>query len=484
MRSVLSYLSFVLTIFLVVPALSDIFMKVEPGEEYPGGKATSRKSNNNANAFSHASANMGFRNELNFKVGNGIFKKIWISSPASTDSSDGLGPLFNARACQRCHLKDGRGHPPKEDDPNDDAITMLMRLSIPPQNEKQKELLSSYKVSAIPDPVYGGQLQDFSIQGHDAEGKIRIRYTDVSVTLGDGEIVTLRKPNYSIFDLKYGNLHKDIRLSPRIAPQMIGLGLLEAIPEETIRKNEDPDDKNGDGISGRVNKVWSREFNKVMIGRFGWKAGQPNIKEQTAAAFAGDMGLSTTLFPHGSADCTDKQILCKNAPNGNSTRYENVEVGDKMLGLVTFYSQNLAVPKRRNHDSANVVEGKKIFFNIGCNSCHVPKFKTGVNKTQKHLSHQLIWPYTDLLLHDMGEGLADGSPEGVANGREWRTAPLWGIGLTKTVNGHTFFLHDGRARNIQEAILWHGGEAEASKNKYKELSKAERQKLIDFVNSL
>ncbi len=484
MRHPLTGIIILSSLFFCETSFAQDFSKTEPGEAFPGGAATSKKSTGNRNAFSHASANMGFRNELNFKVGNGVFKKIWVSAPASTDASDGLGPLFNARACQRCHLKDGRGHPPKANAPEDDAISMLMRLSIPAQNDAQKALLKAHKVNAIPDPVYGGQMQDFSIQGHDAEGKIHISYSDVKVTLAGGEVVTLSKPSYSISDLAYGKLHKNIRLSPRVAPQMIGLGLLEAISVNDIKALSDPDDKNNDGISGRVNKVWSKEFQMVMIGRFGWKAGQPTIKEQTAGAFAGDMGLSTAFHTHGSADCTEKQSKCRNAPTGNSKRYENVEVGSKMLNLVTFYSQNLAVPKRRKFDNPEILKGKKLFYEIGCTSCHAPKFKTGINKTQPHLSNQLIWPYTDMLLHDMGEGLADNSPEGVANGREWRTAPLWGIGLTKIVNGHTFFLHDGRARNIQEAILWHGGEAKAARDRFIALTKEERQRLIDFVNSL
>ncbi|MGH1352969.1 MAG: di-heme oxidoredictase family protein [Methyloligellaceae bacterium] len=457
---------------------------LEEGEQFPGGKATSRKSVSNSNAFSHASANMGFRKELNFKVGNGVFRKIWVSAPASTKASDGLGPLYNAKTCQRCHIKDGRGHPPKANWPDDDAVSMLMRLSIPPQNDKQKALIASGKANAIPDPIYGGQLQDLSIQGHEAEGKIRIKYTDKKVTLSDGEVVTLRKPEYQITHTGYGKLHKDIRLSPRVAPQMIGLGLLEAIEEKDIKANTDPDDKNNDGISGKMNSNWSHVHNRLMVGRFGWKAGMPTIKDQTAAAFAGDMGLSTKHHPNGAGDCTAAQDRCAKAPDGNSQKYNNAEVGDQMLDLVTFYSQNLAVPRRRNPSDAEVLKGKALFHQSGCATCHRPSYKTGNMPKQPHLSAQKIWPYTDLLLHDMGEGLADNSPEGQANGREWRTAPLWGIGLTKVVNGHTFFLHDGRARSIKEAILWHEGEAIKSRDRFIALSKKEREQLIAFVKSL
>ncbi len=467
-----------------ISASSIDFTKPEYGEAFPGGKATSRKSVNNHNAFSHASGNIAFEKELDFKVGNGVFKKIWISSPASNDVSDGLGPLFNAKSCQRCHIKDGRGHPPKSNWPEDNAISMLLRLSIPPQNEEQRALLLTRKVATLPEPTYGRQLQDLSIQGHRAEGKIHITYKTDTVVLAGGEVVELRKPEYKIVNLGYGELHPDTRISPRIAPQMIGLGLLEAIPEEQVLEHADPYDLDKDGISGKPSMVWSDVHRRLMIGRFGWKAGKSTIIEQTAAAFSGDMGLSTTFLPNGSGECTQKQTFCSKAPNGNSPKYDNVEVGEKILNLVTFYSQNLAVPKRRNFENSEVLQGKKIFYASGCILCHTPKFKTGAVKGQPHLSDQLIWPYTDLLLHDMGEGLADNSPEGSANGQEWRTPPLWGIGLTETVNGHTNFLHDGRARSIKEAIVWHGGEALKARNAFINLSKKKREQLITFVKSL
>jgi CxxC motif-containing protein (DUF1111 family) len=313
---------------------------------------------------------------------------------------------------------------------------------------------------------------------------MHIDYEEVPVKLGDGTTVSLRKPTYSITDLKYGALHPKTMMSPRVAPQMIGLGLIEAIPEAQIRANADPDDKNGDGISGRTNEVWSLEKNKVMLGRFGWKAGVPSIREQSAGAFAGDIGLSTPVVRKSSGDCTAAQSFCLNAPNGDSERDDNLEVGPKLFDHVVFYAQNLAVPPRRNAKDPAVAEGKTLFYQLQCQSCHTPSFSTGAVEGQPHLSNQKIWPYTDLLLHDMGEGLADNRPEGMADGREWRTAPLWGIGLTETVSGHTFFLHDGRARSIEEAILWHGGEAQASRDGYAALSKAEREALDSFVNSL
>lgn len=457
---------------------------LEPGEELPGGSATTPGSTDHRDAFSRFSNGIGLAGESRFKIGNAVFRKLWVSAPASTKSSDGLGPVYNARGCQNCHLKDGRGRPPAADWPQETAVSMFLRLSIPPQTEEQRGLLEERRAKVIAEPTYGGQLQNFAIQGHEAEGQMVIRYEDVPVTLGDGTIVTLRKPSYSVTALGYGPMHRDVMLSPRIAPQMIGLGLLEAIPETDIRARADPDDKDGDGISGRTSEVWSHEEGRVMLGRFGWKAGNPSVRQQSADAFSGDMGLSTSLFPGTSGDCTQAQPVCLAAPGGNSPRPEDPEVGDELLDLVSFYSRNLAVPLRRNPGDPQVLRGKTSFAAAGCTACHRPSYTTGQMPDQPHLSGQRIWPYTDLLLHDMGEGLADDRPEGVASGREWRTAPLWGIGLTQTVSGHTFLLHDGRARSIEEAILWHGGEAQAAREAYAGMSKAERDALLAFVGSL
>jgi CxxC motif-containing protein (DUF1111 family) len=460
------------------------FSKSEEGEDKPGGGATSRASVNNPNAFSASSGNMDFKRELDFKIGNAIFRKNWVSAPSSTEASDGLGPLFNSRACQNCHLKDGRGHPPLTKGIHDDSHSMVMRLSVPPKTDDAKAKLAAHEMNSIPEPTYGSQLQDLSIQGQTAEGQIKIDYREKAVKLAGGESVHLRVPGYRIVDLGYGPLADSTMMSPRVAPPMIGLGLLEAIPEEQILANADPDDADQDGISGKPNYVWSKENNKVMLGRFGWKASVPTINQQVAEAANGDIGLSTTMIRKPSGDCTDKEQQCLAAPNGNSPQYQDVELGDDLFRLVSFYAHNLAVPPRRDPTSPEVLKGKQLFYSIGCTGCHKPKFVTGDVPDQPHLSHQLIWPYTDLLLHDMGEGLADHRPDGDASGRQWRTAPLWGIGLTETVNGHTLFLHDGRARNITEAILWHGGEGQASRDKFVKLSKEDRQRLIAFVNSL
>ncbi len=459
------------------------FSKIEQGEDKPGGGATSRGSVA-SNAFSLSSGKMNFKREFDFKIGNSIFRRNWVSAPASTDSTDGLGPLFNSRACQACHLKDGRGHPPLSTEVPDDSGSMLVRLSVPAASASDKEKLEAHSVNSLPEPTYGGQLQDRSIQGHKGEGKLKIEYTERPVTLAGGEVVNLRAPHYQLVDLGYGPISPDVMISPRVAPPMIGLGLLEAVPEEQILANADPDDQDKDGISGKPQRVWSREQEKVMLGRFGWKAGVPTIAQQAAEAFAGDIGISSTMMPFPSGDCTEKQPDCLAAPSGVSPKHDNAEVRDELFDLVTFYSQNLAVPPRRNPSAPEVLKGKELFYKSGCADCHTPKFMTGDVPGQPHLSRYLIYPYTDMLLHDMGEGLADRRPEGAADGYEWRTPPLWGVGLTETVSGHTLFLHDGRARNITEAILWHEGEGKASRDAFAELSKEDRERLVVFVNSL
>lgn len=271
--------------------------------------------------------------------------------------------------------------------------------------------------------------------------------------------------------------------SPRLAPPMIGVGLLELIPEADILARADPDDRDGDGIRGVPQRVWSMANDRAMLGRFGWKAAAPTVADQTANAFMSDMGLSTPLLRMSSGDCTAAQSRCRGAPNGDD-EVEGVEVPRQLFDLTVFYAQNLAVPARVNARDPKVVEGKRLFAEIGCASCHVPSQVTGRNPDQPFLSEQTIWPYTDLLLHDMGPDLADGFTEGVATGRQWRTPPLWGLGLTKTVSGHTRMLHDGRARNAQEAILWHGGEAQPAQERYRRLSKAERAAVLAFLESL
>jgi len=462
-----------------VTAAPDDFSAPQKFEELPAGAATVR-ARTDADAFSQPSDNLSFEQELDFRVGNGLFKKIWVSSPSSTLASDGLGPLYNARSCQRCHIKDGRGHTPNG--PDDNAISMFLRVSIPGNPEDGQAGIEDY-IATLPEPNYGGQMQDLALPGLPAEYRLDITYEDVPVALSGGETVTLRRPTYQAADLGYGPLHPDAMISPRVAPQMIGLGLLEAIPVGDLLAKADPDDMDGDGISGRPNIVWSNEFDTPMMGRFGHKAGMPTIMEQSAAAFAGDIGISSPLYPAGHGDCTEAQVDCVTAPHGDGD-VRTFEIDQDGMDLVAFYSRNLGVPARRDVADPQVLRGKQVFHETGCASCHTPSFVTHRMEDRPEHSFQLIWPYTDLLLHDMGDGLADHRPEARATGREWRTPPLWGIGLTGQVSDHTQFLHDGRARSLLEALLWHGGEAQAARDAVVSMPEPDRDALLRFLESL
>ncbi|BFM16188.1 di-heme oxidoredictase family protein [Maricurvus nonylphenolicus] len=389
-------------------------------------------------------------------------------SPATTTARDGLGPLFNTNGCQNCHIRDGRGHAPESLD--DNAVSLLVRLSIDSDDKLAVHQAKHHE------PNYGDQLQDFALPGIKPEGRVRIHYKETLITFTDGEKVTLRRPTVSIDQLAYGPLHPNTQLSARIAPAMIGLGLLEAIPESRLKQLADPKDANSDGISGKLNRVWDIQQQKLVVGRFGWKAGQPTLEQQNAAAFNGDIGITSTLFPNES--CSPKQQECL------AIQEKEIEVSPHILGQVTFYTRNLAVPARRKPTDPQILQGQQLFHQIGCASCHTPQHTTAEDYPLAWLADQTIHPYSDLLLHDMGDALADNSREFAASGREWRTPPLWGIGLTKTVSGHESYLHDGRARNLQEAILWHGGEADKSRKHYKRLSKEDRQAVLAFLRDL
>lgn len=456
------------------------FSAPEPFEALSAGAATVR-ARTGKDAFSQFSANMPFDRQMTFRLGNALFTRSWVPAPSSTRASDGLGPMFNARGCQECHLLDGRGHPPEG--AQDGRVSMFLRLSVPAQVTDLAgtgaEDIAEWLATA-PEPHYGGQLQDLSVPGLPPEGRMEVTYAPLPVRLADGAEVTLRAPTYAVSSLSGPPLALETMLSPRIAPQMIGLGLLEAIPAADILALADPDDRDGDGISGRAQIVPSVEQGTPMLGRFGLKAGSPTVREQSAAAFAGDMGLSTPLHRDAWGDCPSD--ACRDAPSGAGE--DGVEVSGDSLDLVTFYARNLGVPERRDVDDPQVLAGKAAFHAYGCAACHQPKFVTNRLQDQPEQSFQLIWPYTDLLLHDMGPGLADNRPEGRASGQEWKTPPLWGIGLTRVVSGHTQFLHDGRARDLTEAILWHGGEALAARNRFAAATAEDRAALIAFLNSL
>lgn len=410
-----------------------------------------------------------------FFVGNSFFRDPWVVAPASTMGRDGLGPTFNAVSCSSCHQMDGRGIGYRKDKVD---ISLLFRLShISPER------------TLVPDPWYGSQINPFGIPGISGEGTVGVRFEIVDGQYPDGTKYQLRRPVFDFSKLSFGALDPRTRTSARVAPQVIGLGLLENIPESEILKLEDPQDSNQDGISGRANWAVDLETGQKKIGRFGWKASEPTLKQQNAAAFLGDMGLTTSMFSQ--ENCTLLQESCLKAPHGGQP-----EVSDLILDRVTAYMQLVSVPERRKKlseqraetigevEAWEIQQGEKLFADVQCATCHTPSFKTGSQSKFAVLNDQLIWPYSDLLLHDLGMELADHRPDKMANGREWRTQPLWGIGLFMTVNGHTNLLHDGRARSVEEAILWHGGEAESSKQSFMSLSAPNRALLIKFVENL
>lgn len=453
--------------------------RVQPFEDRPGGAATVA-ARTGADAFSQPVPGLSPEEVMDFRLGNALFRKLWIAAPASTRGSDGLGPLWNARSCADCHRNDGRGFPPEE--AGDRRPGAVLRLAVP--GGAGQEAIADW-LAAGPDPVYGAQLQDRAASGLVAEGRLTVEWREVPVALPDGTTVTLRAPEARVADPAFGPLSEGTVTSMRVAPQMIGLGLLEAIPAADILALADPEDADGDGISGRAQVVPAAESGLPMLGRFGWKAAVPSLREQAAGAFHLDMGLSSPLHPDAAGDCTAAQADCRTAPHGEDAGLrDGREVDGAALDLVAFYSGALAVPARRGLDRAEVARGKALFHQAGCPACHVPALVTGRMPDRPAWSFQLVWPYTDLLLHDMGPGLADALPQGRASGAEWRTAPLWGLGLTEQVSGRPGFLHDGRARDLTEAVLWHGGEAQTARDAFAAFPAADRAALIAFLESL
>lgn len=507
---------------------------IEPQEylqtEYlSGGEASIKRVDIDAFGQSPNAITSDFSDDAIFKRGNLLFRNTHTNA----------GPLLNTETCQGCHIKDGRGNPPVS---NERPFTsMLMKLSIG----------NTTTGAIIPDPIYGSQLQTFGVtpEGnltesvHNAsldgvtvsgEAYVFIDYEILSGSFSDGIEYQLRKPTYKIKNAAYGDFSSTLKISPRIAPPMIGLGLLGAISDEDIEALADSEDADGNGISGRASRIVNNTTGLAAIGRFGWKASTGSVLQQSAGAYRGDIGLTNQFAVDES--CTELQTACTAMADIESERGLDVDVNDLELAFVEFYSRLLAVPERRGYNTIlnvwdeSINTGREIFENIGCDDCHIRHFKTASAKASvlgkieslvmlvdseepiAVLSGQDIWPHTDLLLHDMGgsceaivrenvaeeacesnaacywvqrcEGLADNRPDGSASGTEWRTSPLWGLGLTQVVNPDAGFLHDGRARTISEAILWHGGEAQAAQTEYKNLNEDMRNQLLDFLNSL
>lgn len=424
----------------------------DPSRWLPGGDTTNELLGG-SNAFLMPSANLSPEHELDFYSGNSFFNQAWVEAPASTAARDGLGPLFLARSCSGCHLRDGKGAPPE--DGQGPFVGLLLRLSGP---------------EGEPHPVYGDQLQDQGLPGVPAEAVPSITWEAQAGRFDDGTAYTLMAPRYALAAEGYGPLPAGLLVSPRVAPHMIGLGLLEAIDGSDLEAAADPDDADGDGVRGRVQR-WGG-----AIGRFGWKGDAVDVEAQVAGAFVGDMGLTSRVHPEDG--CTAAQAACRAATSGGEP-----EVSDEIFDLVVLYSRTVAPPARRLADDPEVRRGERLFGRIGCDACHTPSHVTGASPLPE-LEGQTIWPYTDLLLHDLGAGLADGRPLGEASGTAWRTAPLWGVGRIPEVSGHSRYLHDGRARSLEEAILWHGGEAERSADRYRGLTAAERAAVLMFVGDL
>ncbi len=447
----------------------------DPLGEKTGGETTVWATGKNA--FSFPAANLTDPERTRFVIGNSFFKRNWVEAPASTKARDGLGPNFLARSCGACHLFDGRGEPPpwKRGISDEEPLALLLRLSIPGADATG---------GPLHDPVYGDQLNTSAIQGVKPEGRVRLRWQAVKGRFADGTPYTLQQPEYIIDRLAYGPLAKGAMVSPRIAPQVIGVGLLEAIPEREILANAQAQAALDGPIKGQPNRVWDAFAQREMIGRFGWKANVATLAHQTAGAFHGDIGITSAQHPQQT--CTPKQKDCLAAPHGGKDG--EPEIDPKTLDDVVFYQATLAPPARRNAKDPQVLRGQALFAQAQCAVCHRPTYTTAEGPfphlSSKALQGQTIHPYTDLLLHDMGEALADGRPDFLANGRQWKTPPLWGIGLIKDVNGHTRLMHDGRADGVLEAILWHGGEAEASKQQVLKFNEADRQALVKFVESL
>jgi CxxC motif-containing protein (DUF1111 family) len=430
----------------------------DPSEALLGGDTTIFDVTDEA--FNYPDHNLDDAARALFQIGDGVFNRNWVTAPATPQGNDGLGPTFNALSCSGCHPNNGRGAPPATGD--EPFLALLMRLSIDGADAHG---------GPNPDPAYGDQLETQAILGVPAEGTPHVTYTEQPGTYGDGEAYSLRAPAYSVDGLAFGPFAAGERFSPRVAPELVGAGLLQAIPEETVRAL-------AAASGGHVNEVWDTATATTVLGRFGWKANQPSVEQQTYAAFRGDIGITSSLYP--TKNCPPPQTACAVAPPSMSQPNLGALEGQAMV----VHGMSLAVPAARDVTAPAFVRGEAVFTQAGCATCHVPKVVTGVVDGYPALSNQTIRPFTDLALHDMGPGLADGRPDYLATGSEWRTPPLWGLGLVQPIDGYLFLMHDGRARGFAEAILWHSGQAETAKEAFRTAPKRDRDALVAFLDSL
>jgi len=449
-------------LFLAVPLLLLLTSCREP-EPFPENERDDRLSGGvntvfdaTSKSFSHEFPNLPAYDLSIHELGDRQFSATFVAAPAPVNS--GLGPIYNNVSCISCHHNDGIGVPTA----GEQQSSLLLRVSVPGVDSHG---------GPSPVPGLGTQLQDKAIFGFSPEGTVTISYSYQSSSFPDGETFELRVPTYSI---NGATLPAGVMISPRLAPPVIGLGLLEALPVPEILSHEDETDVDGDGISGKANEVWDPTTNSMQLGRFGWKANTASLLAQVATAFQQDIGVTNRVLP----------VESSRGQQQDDRRSDDPELPDSILQAVKFYVQSLSVPARRNVTDPGVVRGEQLFTEAKCSRCHLETMTTGVNVAFPAASNQVIHPYTDLLLHDMGPGLADGRPDFKADGQEWRTAPLWGVGLFSTVNYPPYYLHDGRARSLVEAIMWHGGEADSSKDFFRLLKSSDRQALIEFLNSL
>ena len=422
-----------------------------------GGPAT--VSVEGPHAFSLASPGLAAKDRRAFSVGNAFFRDNWVIAPASAEGRDGLGPFFNANSCSACHMEDGRGSVPLDGETGLGIVVFL----------------SPRDADGEPHPAYGGQLHDQAIPGVVPEASIRLTPVATRGRYPDGTSYELSRWDVAFENPAYGPLD-GIRHSLRVGQQLAGVGLLEAIDDATLRSLEDPEDRDGDGVSGRVHRVVGSD-GTVGLGRFGWKASQPTLEAQVIAALHEDLGITSRTRPNEAA--TSVQTAALAAPSGGSP-----EIDDHKIARLAHYCRVLAVPAQRRVGDPQVEQGRALFASVGCTACHVPELRTGSHSPIEAFRDVVIRPYTDLLLHDMGDGLADDRRDGEATGREWRTPPLWGLGLLKVVNPDARFLHDGRAATLEEAILWHGGEAHTARGRFMRLDAAERAAVLAFLESL
>lgn len=455
----------------IAAAMRVVPEKLNPFELNPGGRGTLHRPTPGPELFKHPLTGMNDAARMDFVLGQAMFEKLWVPAPSSTKASDGLGPLYNARSCAMCHPGNGRGMAPAGDGPL--PVSLVLRLSVTdPLGDPQG--IQDY-LATRPDPDLGTQIQTDAATGFTPEGQPGVRYNETPIAFTDGQVISLRRPIYDAGS----PLSAQTMVSPRIAPPLAGMGLIAAIADADILAGTDPDDTDGNGVSGRANLIPTPTG--PALGRFGWKAGVASLRTQVADAFFHDIGISSPLFPQGWGDCTETQTACRMALHGDDDP-RGTELDAQGLDLTLAYVTGLAVPARTG--ATESLRGRDLFHATGCATCHRPAYVTERLPDDPLRSFQMIWPYSDFLLHDMGEGLADNRPEHRATGREWRTPPLWSIGKTELVSGMGFYLHDGRARSLTEAIVWHGGEATAARDLFLHMPKPDRDALIAFLESL